>query len=193
MYCARCHFNLQGLHTHVCPECGHAFDPSEPATYLEKPPGAIARWWSRAKPVLVTLVVLACAFTVTAVIMAARKTMRAEERLQATRVVCDLIAEHVENSPTHAWPTSWADLEKLPPRQSIFRWPEDTEKFKAIVIVDFTQTTQQVLKQSPRTCTAVTLTPGPDFSGSPHMELSVLFERLQSLVPAPTMPSSTPP
>ncbi|MEM6855091.1 MAG: hypothetical protein AAF593_11850 [Planctomycetota bacterium] len=35
MYCRRCHYNLQGLDSGVCPECGLAFDPRQPRTYWD--------------------------------------------------------------------------------------------------------------------------------------------------------------
>ena len=35
MYCRRCHYNLQGLQSGVCPECGLAFDPRQPRTYWD--------------------------------------------------------------------------------------------------------------------------------------------------------------
>lgn len=33
MRCLECNYNLIGLKSQVCPECGAAFDPSDPATY----------------------------------------------------------------------------------------------------------------------------------------------------------------
>jgi len=35
MFCRRCRYNLYGLTTHACPECGLAFDPQNPRTYLK--------------------------------------------------------------------------------------------------------------------------------------------------------------
>lgn len=35
MFCRRCQYNLHGLTTQACPECGLAFDPQNPRTYLK--------------------------------------------------------------------------------------------------------------------------------------------------------------
>ncbi len=34
MYCRTCKYELKGLQERCCPECGTAFDPNKPATYL---------------------------------------------------------------------------------------------------------------------------------------------------------------
>ena len=48
MYCRKCHYDLHALPPDArrCPECGHAFDPRAPATYLHTPPTP-PRWWER--------------------------------------------------------------------------------------------------------------------------------------------------
>ena len=33
MHCLTCHYNLRNLVEHRCPECGRAFDPSDPKTF----------------------------------------------------------------------------------------------------------------------------------------------------------------
>ncbi len=191
MYCISCNFDLRGLPGNTCPECGSAFDPADPATFLN---ALTSPFWRIAKRIFaVAAILFVCAIIAFGVLffIGVRTATRAEERLQATRMIGDLIAEHVEASPTHAWPTSWADLEKLPPRTSIWEWPKDAAKFKAIVTIDFSATTASVLKQTPATCTAVTITPGPDF-GRPGWNLEMMFDRLRSLpkqgsiAPAPT-------
>lgn len=58
MHCYQCHYNLAHLTRDSCPECGRAFDPDNPKTYLEQPvralpllgksvSGAIASWSAR--------------------------------------------------------------------------------------------------------------------------------------------------
>ncbi len=37
MYCLGCQYDLRGLPERRCPECGRAFDPQDPATYLKVP------------------------------------------------------------------------------------------------------------------------------------------------------------
>lgn len=46
--CLHCSYPLRGLPENVCPECGHAFDPTDPTTYLPKPrAGRLRRWAPR--------------------------------------------------------------------------------------------------------------------------------------------------
>lgn len=42
-YCKACSYELEGLTTASCPECGRAFDPTDPETYLPAPANA----WKR--------------------------------------------------------------------------------------------------------------------------------------------------
>ena len=42
MRCLKCDYELQGQHEHRCPECGTAYDPTNPATY-----GGLHRPWPR--------------------------------------------------------------------------------------------------------------------------------------------------
>ena len=37
MYCRACYYDLRGQETPRCPECGRAFDPSDPKSFLEYP------------------------------------------------------------------------------------------------------------------------------------------------------------
>lgn len=37
MRCAKCAYDLRGLAEHRCPECGRAFDPAKPETFLQRP------------------------------------------------------------------------------------------------------------------------------------------------------------
>jgi len=191
VFCSACNFDLRGLPTSTCPECGRAFCATNAATFLERPRSTFARLLPRILLVAGVVFVLGVAGVGYLLYSGARATMRAEERLQATRVVGDLIAAYVEKSPTHSWPTSWAELEKLPHEGCMFAWPGQAAEYKAIVNIDFTMTTAQVLKQTPATCTAVTVTPGPSFSGFPALELEPMFDRLHNAADKlPTQPRS---
>lgn len=37
MYCKKCLYNLSAIRDSTCPECGRAFDPDTPSTYLASP------------------------------------------------------------------------------------------------------------------------------------------------------------
>jgi hypothetical protein len=148
MFCQNCNFDLRNLPRRKCPECGRAFFPSDPTTFLAHPRSAFARLLPHILLTLGILFILALATGGYLVYRGIQITMRAEERLQATRVVAELIADHIEKSPTHSWPTSWADLEKLPREGCMFRWPQQASEYKAIVTIDFTTTTAKVLTQS---------------------------------------------
>ena len=45
-FCGRCGYDLAGVGSGACPECGHAFDPADPTTFLRHPaqPSASLRW-----------------------------------------------------------------------------------------------------------------------------------------------------
>ena len=191
MYCSSCNFDLHGLSSSTCPECGRKFDAAEARTFLDHPRSTFARLFPRILLALGLLMIVGIVVAGYLVYSGAHAAMRAEERLQATRVVGELIAEHVEKSPTHAWPTSWADLEKLPHLGCMFAWPEQAAEYKAIVKIDFTVTTAQVLQQTPATCTAVTVSPGPSFVGFPQQELTPMFDRIRDAAGA--LPSSRTP
>ncbi|MCI0366145.1 MAG: hypothetical protein L0Y44_06065 [Phycisphaerales bacterium] len=42
MRCNDCHYSLENLTKHRCPECGREFDPNDPDTFLGSP-----RFWPR--------------------------------------------------------------------------------------------------------------------------------------------------
>ena len=46
--CRRCYYILEGLDADRCPECGTAFDLSDPRTYLTEPPVLWWRFWAPA-------------------------------------------------------------------------------------------------------------------------------------------------
>jgi hypothetical protein len=126
-------------------------------------------------------VALAIGFAVWKVVTTAHYLFEAEERLVLSQVVCDLVAEHVEKSPTHAWPRSWADLESLHPGEGINNWPGGHERVRAMVSVDFKATVADVLKQTPETCTAITVTPGPNYPNIPQRWLIDFYDRLNAV------------
>ncbi len=103
----------------------------------------------------------------------------AEDRLQISLRVTDAIIEHTRSSPTHAWPTSWDDLLRQPRGQELTQWPGGLERVRAMVRVDFATTVDKVLAQTPETCTAVTVTPGPNYAGIPARWLHGLYDELR--------------
>ena len=48
--CLGCRYMLRGLEHPVCPECGRAFDPADPATYLD--PQRRQEFWARVQSIL---------------------------------------------------------------------------------------------------------------------------------------------
>lgn len=44
MYCRACYYDLRGQETPRCPECGRAFDPGNPSSFLDRP-GRFYRLW----------------------------------------------------------------------------------------------------------------------------------------------------
>ncbi len=64
--------------------------------------------------------------------------LSAEDRLQATILVCDLVGDALDRNAGARWPTGWAELEQLPPREwSRFRWPADAAEVRRFVEIDF--------------------------------------------------------
>lgn len=46
MHCRDCEYDLSGLPAGACPECGRAFDPADPSSFLTRPGAATpALWW----------------------------------------------------------------------------------------------------------------------------------------------------
>src|SRR5689334_19699805 len=91
---------------------------------------------------LAVTLALGIGYGVFEIVATARHLSQAEERLQVTLIVCNLIAEHVESSPTNSWPRSWADLEALHPGEGInnWPWPGGHERVRSLVKVDFNTT-----------------------------------------------------
>jgi hypothetical protein len=102
----------------------------------------------------------------------------AEDRLQISLRVTDAIIEYTRANPTHAWPGSWDDLLRQPRGQELTDWPGGMERVRAMVRVDFGTTVDKVLGQTPETCTAITLTPGPNYTGIPARWLYGLYDEL---------------
>lgn len=48
MYCRSCYYDLRGQETARCPECGRAFDPDDPSSFLDRP-GRAHRAWTNLK------------------------------------------------------------------------------------------------------------------------------------------------
>lgn len=61
MFCLNCHYDLRGNASKTCPECGHAFDPQDPSSYVTH--AWSPHWLHRA--VGATLLVLVIVWAVT--------------------------------------------------------------------------------------------------------------------------------
>lgn len=42
-FCLQCGYDLRNLESHRCPECGRAFDPTKPSTYVNSP-AVLGEW-----------------------------------------------------------------------------------------------------------------------------------------------------
>ena len=195
MFCTACNFDLRGLPASRCPECGRAFNAADATTFFERPRSAFARLLPRILLTIGLLAILGIAIGGYTVYLAIHNAFEAEERLQTSRIVCNLIAEHVEQTPDHSWPTSWADLESRTTQggESINNWPGGAARVRSLVKVDFTTNIARVLKQTPTTCTAITVTPGPNYTGIPGRWLYDLYDRLRdAIAQAPVPPAPSP-
>jgi hypothetical protein len=47
MFCRQCSYNLQAIPSARCPECGRAFDPADPASFLKAPRTPLRIWGRR--------------------------------------------------------------------------------------------------------------------------------------------------
>lgn len=64
--CLGCGYLLRGLQSHICPECGRDFVPSNPKTYGPRTDSWFLRWFARAPPfwIIIGLLLLAIRFIV---------------------------------------------------------------------------------------------------------------------------------
>jgi rRNA maturation protein Nop10 len=77
MYCRACNFDLRGLTSNVCPECGRAFDPTHPATFLWRPRSRWPRLLLRIGAGVALVLLLSCVGAI-AVPMWQRRPIRFE-------------------------------------------------------------------------------------------------------------------
>lgn len=89
-------------------------------------------------------------------IRVAKSQLKAEERLQLAILVCEAIGDHLEANGYTRWPRSWDELAVSPPREwGQYRWPDDVDKIRQFVIVDFAADLDAVAAATPATFTAV--------------------------------------
>lgn len=108
----------------------------------------------------------------------ARFELQSEDRLQATILVCDLVASHVELNGV--WPKDWSDLESLPTRKwSRFSWPADAVQVEALVDVDFGYDVHSIVDAKPETFQAVRPR-GADFDLESAYGVEPMLERIRA-------------
>lgn len=139
---------------------------------------AARRPWRVIVLVVVSMLIAALGYGVYLIRRTSMHLMEAEDRLQISLLVTDAIIEHTRASPTHAWPTSWDDLLRQPRGQDLLKYPGGLEYARSLVRVDFSTTVEQVLRQTPETSTAITVTPGPNYTGVPARWMYGLFDEL---------------
>jgi hypothetical protein len=103
-------------------------------------PASGRRRWKGAGCLLISLVGIfgAIAGFVNVATRARDDMFAAEDRLQATILVCDLVGDALDRNAGAHWPTGWAELEQLPAREwSRFRWPDDAAEVRRFVEIDF--------------------------------------------------------
>jgi hypothetical protein len=73
-------------------------------------------------------------------------SLEAEKTLQAFSVLMDVLTNFVDTN-SGKWPSGWDDLARIPPSRanSTFSWPEDIERIRSRVRINFDLTTAQVI------------------------------------------------
>ena len=88
---------------------------------------------------MITVVIAAVIIFLTFAYMVASTALWAENTMHTMAQVCGLVKEYMDENEG-AWPRSWEDLEKLPPREGrweVYPWPEGSKKVQKHVEIDF--------------------------------------------------------
>ena len=73
--------------------------------------------------------------------------MNIEYRGHALKLVCAVVLEFIDKE--ERWPASWEELESVSVKDagSMFVWPEDSERVKELIDIDFAASLSSVAKQ----------------------------------------------
>lgn len=72
-------------------------------------------------------------------------SLHAERGLHAALLTVELLTDYVQQHEGQ-WPRSWSDLEDLPPREKVYKWPADSLVVQQYVTVDFSTDPQRLAK-----------------------------------------------
>lgn len=76
-----------------------------------------------------------------------RFSLNSEIGLIANRLTVELLRDYIKDHGE--WPTSWEDMESLPPRhRGGFKWPEDRKKLQRHVHIDFDKNLDELAKEA---------------------------------------------
>jgi hypothetical protein len=110
------------------------------------------RWILRVVGVLVCLAALFVGFCIYRTVSDA---LHAENVLHAGRLTIKLLDDYVTEHDGR-WPSSWTDLEKLPPTDGgMFEWPKDSAEVQRYIAVNFAARTDSLATQSVKEFDAV--------------------------------------
>jgi succinate dehydrogenase hydrophobic anchor subunit len=74
---------------------------------------------------------------------------KVKPKLEAVELVVNLVVQHLHKTGGE-WPKSWTDLEsvQLQHQSTLYVWPDDVEKVKKHVSIDFSANSSELAKQS---------------------------------------------
>ena len=113
-------------------------------------------------------------------------SVHAEYVLHAALLTIELLDEYV-GVHDGQWPRSWADLEQLPPRESMFQWPADSGEVQKYVTVDFAADPKQLAGQMPAEFDAVRPI-GPYYPFKDRGQVTAFLKTIRAHKPAKERP-----
>lgn len=138
----------------------------------------MVRWRRYVVYFLIVSVVVSVSIAVGVLYCGIRWALTAECSLHATLLVVDLVREYVIDHQG-AWPRSWEDLERLPPRQrAMFQWPADSEAVQRYVSVDFRADPKKLATESLEQFVAIQPR-GPCYPYNHYPEIAELLDAIR--------------